>query len=291
MTLVLGRPVASLGQVGAGTGSPPTAPGPRATGAYPEFRRAQEVTLFGVGAALFVAGHLVRGDVPVVPPQGLDPGRIGWSVDRRVVGNRSLDAHVASNRTRNAAVLFPFVVALATGPGGERWEAFRRQSLVFTQAYMVSQGLTFLGKSAFGRARPYTYLAGDVRVDDPAYDVTTSAAFSSMPSGHSSSAWTGAALAMTEYLLGHPETGWMSRGGVGLAGGALAGSTAALRVRAGQHFPSDVLVGAGIGIATGVAVPLLHRGGRRAPSTAAWFEMTGGAVAGTLVGILFARRY
>jgi membrane-associated phospholipid phosphatase len=96
---------------------------------------------------------------------------------------------------------------------------------------------------------------------------------------------------MTEYLLRHPEAGWVSRAAVGLVGGALAGATSTLRVEAGQHFPTDVVVGAGIGIAAGVVVPLVHRGRRGMPSTRAWLQTTGGAVAGTVLGMLFAGRY
>ena len=52
---------------------------------------------------------------------------------------------------------------------------------------------------------------------------------------------------------------------------ALASATAALRVAAGEHFPTDVIVGAAAGSAVGAAVPLLHDHGARAgPGTLAW---------------------
>jgi len=91
---------------------------------------------------------------------------------------------------------------------------------------------------------------------------------------------------MTDYLLSRPDASWAERVGVGLVGGGLAGATSALRVTAGQHFPSDVIAGAGIGIVTGVAVPLLHRGGRPLPSSEALFEVLGGALVGTLIGVV-----
>ena len=291
VAFALGGPASVRGQRTASAGSAPEVAGPRPGVSYPEFNKTREITLTAVGAGSMVAGLLVRNEIPVVPPQGLDPAGIGWSVDRNAVGHASLDAHVASDWTRNAAIALPLVLALATGEPGRRWNDFGRRSVVYAETYLVSMGGTVLGKELVGRARPYTYVPADQRPDDPSYDVTSGGAFLSMPSGHTSSAWTGAALGMTEYLLVRPDAGWLPRAGIGVLGGALAGATAALRVQAGQHFPSDVLVGAGVGIVTGVVVPLLHRGTAPAPSTRAWLQMTGGAIVGTLVGVAFANGY
>ncbi len=98
-------------------------------------------------------------------------------------------------------------------------------------------------------------------------------------------------LGLTEHLLRRPSASRIERAGIGFLGGALAGATSALRVQAGQHFPSDVIVGAGIGIVTGVAVPLLHRGKQRLPSSNAWLEMMAGLLAGTLFGVMMAQGY
>ena len=161
---------------------------------------------------------------------------------------------------RSASLIFPLALALATGQEGERWHSFSHSSLVFAETILMSQGLTWLGKTTFGRARPYAYLPASQRPDHHSYDVSAGRTAASMPSGHTSSAWAGAAMGMTTHLLLRPQAGWGERGGVGFLGGVLAGATSALRVEAGQHFPSDVLVGAGIGILAGVAVPMLHRG-------------------------------
>jgi hypothetical protein len=68
----------------------------------------------------------------------------------------------------------------------------------------------------------------------------------------------------------------------------LATATANLRVRAGRHFYSDVLVGALLGSAAGVAVPLLHSepGHRYRPSGADAAAMAAGVSAGALVSQL-----
>jgi len=257
---------------------------------YPDLRKGREITLSGVGAGLLVTGLLLPTNYPQVPTQGFDPSEIAWSVDREIVGNHSRGADVTGDWTRDASLLFPLGLALAMGQEGERWHGFGRSSLVYAETILMSQGLTWLGKAIVGRARPFSYLPVNQRPNAPSYDVSAERTFASMPSGHSSSAWAGAALGMTTHLLQRPQASWVERAGVGFLGGVLAGATSALRVEAGQHFPSDVVVGAGLGLVTGVVVPMLHRGEQRI-RTDAIFQMVGGGLAGTFVGVMLARTY
>lgn len=257
----------------------------------PDLRTGREVTLGVVWVALEASSFLISVEALAVPAAGLDPSDISWSADRDIVGNISTDANSLSNWTRNAALAFPFVLAAASGQRGERWRTFGRRSVVYAETLLINHGVTHLGKEAFGRARPYAYLPVEERPNETAYAVGRTRTFHAMPSGHSSSAWTGAAIGITEHLLARPEARWYERVGTGFVGGALAGTTSALRVAAGQHFPSDVLVGAALGIATGVTVPLLHRGERPLPSAGATLETMAGALAGTLLGVVIGKGY
>ena len=69
---------------------------------------------------------------------------------------------------------------------------------------------------------------------------------------------------------------------------ALASMTANLRVRAGKHFYSDVIVGAIVGAGLGFAVTYLHEdsGERYQPTAAEWGAMGGGLIAGILISEL-----
>lgn len=279
-------PAVARGQLTPGTDSLSIQP----SYSYPDLRKGREITLSGGGAGLLVSGLLVPVDQLEVPPQGFDPNEIGWSMDRDVVGNRNRGADRASDWTRNASLVFPLALALATGQEGERWHGFGRSSLVYAETILISQGLTWLGKTTVGRARPFAYLPASQRPNYLSYDVSTERTFEAMPSGHSSSAWAAAALGMTTHLLQRPRAGWVERVGVGFLGGVWAGATSALRVEAGQHFPSDVLVGAGIGLLSGVTVPMLHRG-EQPLATNAVLQMIGGGLAGTFLGVMLARGY
>jgi membrane-associated phospholipid phosphatase len=286
VTLVLCLPVDAQGQ-GSTSVSPASAlVDLHPNRLYPELRWGREASLSGAGVALLAAGLLAPVSDGVVPMQGFNPAAISWSVDRAVVGNQSIDAGTLSDWTRNGAVAFPLLLTLAIVPGGERWHTMGRSSLVFAEAFMVSEGIALLGKTILGRARPYAYLPEAERPGDVLYDISKDRTFGSMPSGHSSSAWTGATMGITEHLLLRPNAGWPERVGVSFLGGALAGSTSALRVEAGQHFPSDVVAGAVIGIVTGVTVPLLHHGDHPLPSTKIWLQAAGSVLVGTLFGVL-----
>jgi membrane-associated phospholipid phosphatase len=261
------------------------------TVARPALHVWREAGLSVVGTGLVFSGHLTDVRYRAVPADGYDPLRLDWSLDRGAVGELDPGASNLSNWTRNAAIAFPYAVSLATSPGGGRMGGLARTAVVHGEAMLISGGLILLGKNLVGRARPYAYVSSLARPKGSSYDVTQQRTFDSMPSGHSATAWTGAAMGLTEYMLNRPVAPWWERAAVGFAGGALAGTTSALRVEAGQHFPSDVLAGAGIGIAVGVTIPLLHRGDRRIPSLKSWLQMTGGVLVGSLVGTLAAERF
>jgi len=270
-----------------------TAAGPAAAGAqvapaheYPELHLERELIISGLGAGLLVGGFLLPSSSRIVPAGGLDPAEISLGIDRHVVGNTGITSNTASAWTRNAAMAMPFVLGFVLAEPGHRWEGFGPRTAVYAETLLFSQGLTVMGKTALERPRPYAYIPESERPDDPNYDVTRARTFHSMPSGHSSSAWTGVGIAMAEELLSRPDAHWAERFVVGFVGGGLAGATAALRLTAGQHFPTDVIAGGGIGLATGVTIPLLHRGNRPMPPLKSWLEVLGGAAAGTVVGVI-----
>lgn len=274
---VSASPVSAQG----GAAPSPASAAPRS--ASPDYTLRRELLIGGVATGLTVATHLVSADLRPVPAQGLDPSSIGWSVDRRSLGALHVGADVTSNRTRDLAAAYPFLLVWLTSPG-ERWTAAGRRAVVYSEAFWIAHGVTYLGKRTIGRARPFAYADSAARASSPTFDTRVSSAFEAMPSGHSAGAFVGAGLAIAEYLLSHPEARGLQRFGVAAVGGALGGATAALRVQAGKHFPSDVLVGAGIGLGTGIALPLLHRGERPWPTRRAWLESAAGLVTGAIAG-------
>lgn len=141
---------------------------------------------------------------------------------------------------------------LVTGLGlGLVHEGRAGRTLLFAEALSVTGALTELTKHAVRRPRPYTFGGTSVDADDDR----------SFFSGHTSFVATASLFVARSWDL-ERDLGPGGRAlAYGLAGGLTVG-TAALRVTAGKHFPSDVLVGGLVGGAVGWLVPELHREGR-----------------------------
>jgi membrane-associated phospholipid phosphatase len=117
---------------------------------------------------------------------------------------------------------------------------------VFTETLVVNGALVTAAKYIVQRPLPRTY-AGDPNL------INQPGGYRSFYSGHTSLVFAGlAATAMTMRLrYGEKVWPWVVTGVVGT-------SVAIERVADGRHFPSDVIVGALMGSATGIAVPWLH---------------------------------
>ncbi len=96
----------------------------------------------------------------------------------------------------------------------------------------------------------------------------------SFPSGHTALTFAAAAAGGWIYASGSDDT--TARAGVWFGGAAVAGATAVLRVRAGRHYPSDVMMGMLIGVA-GVAVPAAVLGD---------VDLSGGEIAAMAGGVV-----
>lgn len=141
-------------------------------------------------------------------------------------------------------------------------------------ATAIAAGLT---KIIVRRPRPYTYSR------DPKLQAFTRTAHGnehSFFSGHTSLAF--AAVTSGAVLHGSQVDRESSRLAIWAVGGALAASTGVLRIRAGKHFPTDVVTGAVVGTIAGVTATLVI-----APDTdMTWKDATalaGGVAVGALV--------
>jgi membrane-associated phospholipid phosphatase len=178
-----------------------------------------------------------------------DPAEVPrW--ERFAIGKKSAAADLAANATLVAASVGPAVWSAFTAGSAP---AFWHDAVVLAEATLVTGALTTTTKYfIWQRPIPLAY-AGD-----PAYE-REPGSYRAFWSGHTSTV----AASLTAWA-------WTVR----LRDGATvwpflvaAGTTASVgieRVAGGQHFPSDVLVGALAGGAVGTAVPLLHaRGAER----------------------------
>lgn len=184
---------------------------------------------------------------------GLDGGSVN-ALDRTVLGNWSGTAGRVSDAFLTASITLPLALNLidvlgdndADGPLG-----FGKDTLILIETAAVNCIVFNLAKFTVKRPRPYAFnqqLDLSERGDDNAS--------LSFFSGHTSLAFSMATAYSYLYMKRHPDSSLVVP--VWLGSHALAASTAYLRVHAGKHFWTDVMVGAAVGSAIGFLVPYLH---------------------------------
>lgn len=155
--------------------------------------------------------------------------------------------------------------------------------LIYGESVAVNVALVQVVKHAVQRPRPYLY-------NKHGYATAYAKAAGddgrlSLYSGHAALSF-GAAVTGA-YLLGTRTENHTVRNLAWGLGMATAAATANLRVRAGKHFYSDVLLGSVVGIAVGYAVPALHADGDVYKPSSSELEMAaGGILAGALLSQL-----
>jgi membrane-associated phospholipid phosphatase len=126
--------------------------------------------------------------------------------------------------------------------------------VLYSEALAVNLAVFQGAKHLVQRPRPYLYsTSADVAryAADQGDD-----AYQSFYSAHAATAFCAATTGAYLTAVGSPGAGVRAFAWAG--GFATAAAVANLRVRAGKHFYSDVVIGAAIGIAIGYAVPALH---------------------------------
>jgi membrane-associated phospholipid phosphatase len=133
-------------------------------------------------------------------------------------------------------------------------------AVIFSEALAFSSALSLLVRSLQIHPRPLVY-----GKDVPADKRLSGEASGSFHSGHANAAFLAAVYLSYTYPLRHPEfqgQAWLWTGSL-----AIATTVASLRVAAGKHFPSDVIVGAAAGAFFGWVFPYLHRVPKRQGTT------------------------
>lgn len=231
----------------------------------------------GVITAGALAGIFFMMLVPVDPENRWDKELLG-SLDERTKKNFSRTAAHISDGLITTTVLAPLIVEASRGFDEEAG----RRTLLYGETLAISLFANSIAKYTVQRPRPYVY-HNDPKVKS--WAAKQSDAQVSFYSGHASMAFSAATAGSILFALSSDSEG--AKAAVWGTEMALAGATSVMRVRAGKHFSSDVLVGALAGTAIGVVVPALHTGSLYRPSALEWGAMVGGLGFGTLLARAF----
>ena len=127
-------------------------------------------------------------------------------------------------------------------------------SVIYAEVALISFGLTQLTKGLAQRVRPFVYNSDSGIAFSKKNHKDAKQSFFS---GHTSVAFASAVFTSTVFSAYFPGSKWKYP--VWCTSLGSAALTGFLRVRAGKHFPTDVLVGAAVGGLTGYFIPYLHR--------------------------------
>jgi len=213
-------------------------------------------TALGSLVAYLYAGELITPRCPC------DPHEVN-AFDRGAIGNTNAAARKLSDLTAAAAVGVPLVLdAIHLGQG----EAFVDDAIVFTQALAINSVLVGVTKILVHRPLPRTYAGDSILIGKPE-------GYRSFYSGHTSLVFAALSASATTVQLRYGKKTWPWI--VTLVVGTSVGIE---RVADGRHFPTDVLVGAAVGSAIGIAVPRLHARADRRLTAPVLQETPGGGV-------------
>jgi membrane-associated phospholipid phosphatase len=195
-------------------------------------------------------------------------------------------ARLFSNLGLYAALSYALIDSVATGFREDSKQSALVDAIIYGEVFALTAGVTNLAKMAVRRPRPVAYTDAIAHKDDPNYSNADTDSSLSFFSGHT--AMCGAAAGTATYLAftrsPHSIRPWIT-----LAGGALlTGFVGYERVRAGAHFPTDVIAGGIAGAGLGVLVAHLHREDT-AKQRRVWIGFTPGLGTGgalTLSGLL-----
>ena len=206
----------------------------------------EESILFGTGLALngtsFIIEKIREPKLPEFPfyIEDINP------LDHKMAFAYSSSLHKISTVSCIMGILTPGMLAFASD--SSEWLTI---SLMYAETFLLANGIKELTKTFVYRPRPYMYFEGypQKKIDEGDWD-------DSFFSGHTTLAFAGAAF--TSYVFGkyHPDSPW--RFAVAAGTYTLAAATGIMRVAGGNHFATDVLVGAAVGTACGILVPWLH---------------------------------
>ena len=169
--------------------------------------------------------------------------------DRWAAGMSSDAADEASNYLFYGAIPLPLLLA---GIDGRMRKDFWKISGLYLEAMAIT-GTLYTGATFFvDRYRPETY---DNSISE---DARTNGNYkNAFFAGHVANVGTITFFTAKIFNDYHPNNPW--RWAVWGGAAVATGLTAYYRHEAGKHFPSDILLGTAVGVASGVLVPQLHK--------------------------------
>jgi undecaprenyl-diphosphatase len=219
-----------------------------------------DIAIIGVSFGFAGVLDLINGTGEIRPqqvPQNFDRNKL-LGIDRGALSQVVDDnAGTLSNIGLFTAVGFAVIDPVLTGFREDSLQAGLVDGIMYAEAISVTYAFTNLTKMAVRRPRPVAYVEAEANKNNPNYANASTDSALSFFSGHASLTATIGATA-TYLAFARAKSAWRPWVTLVLAT-SLATFTSYERVRAGVHFPTDVIAGTIAGAGVGILVPHLHR--------------------------------
>ena len=202
--------------------------------------------MFGIGMFLYS-----RMDTPDNPKDKDD--LLPW--DKSLAGRYSEKADLASDIGSVFAIAPLVVGGIAWHDGSSSGREFATFSIMFVQAIGIGNGMNLAMRSLEIWPRPYMY-AESGEGQKKAENAKTEA-YGSFFSGHATAAFTVATFTDQWFRTAYPNSPY--KGIMRASAYSLATLESVLRVAAGKHYFTDVLVGALVGTGVSIGIIEMHR--------------------------------
>lgn len=169
-------------------------------------------------------------------------------LDESTITRFSDKASKQSDYFKDGIVAVPFALMLSKQGRENAGELL----MMYTEVVALNSGITLFTKNAIGRYRPYVFNA-DVPIELKLSNTSRKSFFS----GHTSHVASLSFFTAKVFTDLYPESKWRYLVWAGAV--AAPAMTGYLRVKAGRHYPTDVIVGYGIGAMIGFFIPHIHK--------------------------------
>ena len=208
-----------------------------------------------IGGTIFSAtGNLLKINTPALTESEIQSlvqaGVNEW--DRRAIDHDSRRADTWSDMTFLGSYGLMGGLLLLK-PIRNQW---KQHGVLIVETLLITESFTSLSKALFRRPRPYIY--NSLRSVESKQSANGRHSFFSGHTSHSAAGAFFFAKVFNDYF---PESKWKIP--IWVVGAALPAITGFLRVKAGKHFPTDVITGYVVGGTAGLLIPHLHKVNRK----------------------------
>lgn len=210
----------------------------------------KDAIILGAGGALSGYAHFRESKLEGLTSEQLsvlNVNNVNW-FDRGATRQHNDGFRRTSDKLLNASILTPGLLLFGEAPRSKPLTLF----VMMGETFLVTEGLTKMGKVLVRRNRPLTY-----NPDFSLGEQMSENARQSFPSGHTSVTAGMSFFTAKVFHDLYPDS--KLRPYVWAGAAILPAVTGYSRYRAGKHFPTDIIVGYALGATVGVLIPELHK--------------------------------